>query len=266
MVSAPDARGRWALLVGINQYPEFGSAVDLEGCVNDVEIMRDALVKRFGFPDDKVAVLTDAQATRDAILSAMETLVRNAVHGDEVVFYYSGHGSQQRDGPEKDEADGKDETLVPFDSGRDPQENRDISDDEIYLWLLRLTAATFITLIFDCCHSGTILRDGFGGKTRGAPEDKRPPSELAARIPPASFKLLAGGEDSLTCLQALGKEYVALSACGSGETATEIIGEGDGFMASLPTISCVPSGIRALQVPPGGRSSSGWLHRWPPTP
>lgn len=226
MSSTPDTRGRWALLIGINQYPDFGSAVELEGCVNDVEIMRDALINRFEFPKDKVAVLTDAQATRHAILSAMEGLVRNAAQGDEVVFYYSGHGSQQRDGPEKDEADGKDETFVPYDSGRHPQENRDISDDEIYLWLLRLTAATpFVTLIFDCCHSGTILRDGFGGKTRGAPEEHRPPSELAARIPPESFGLLAGGEDSLTSLQRLGDQYVAISACGSGETATEIIGE-----------------------------------------
>ena len=64
---------------------------------------------------------------------------------------------------EGDEADGMDETTVPFDSGRDLYPNRDITDDEIFAWLRKLSARTDnITLIFDSCHSGTIDRDPFG--------------------------------------------------------------------------------------------------------
>ncbi|HSG39483.1 MAG TPA: caspase family protein, partial [Thermoanaerobaculia bacterium] len=142
------SRGKWALLVGINRYPRFGSDVQLEGCVNDVQILRDALIRRFGFSEERMTVLLDEQATRDGILAAMEELAGKVGEDDVVVFHFSGHGSQQTDGPEADEADGWDETLVPFDSGRAPWKNRDIADDEIHDWLLRLTARTpYVTLI-----------------------------------------------------------------------------------------------------------------------
>ena len=221
METASEAHGRWALLIGINHYPHFPPDWQLEGCGNDVAVLRDALSRRFGFREDQIAVLRDEQATREGILAAMEALVRRAGKDDEVVFFYSGHGSYQSDGDEADEADGKDETLVPHDSGRDPEPNRDISDDEIYLWLLRLTAKTpFVTLIFDCCHSGNILRDAFAGKMRGVPGDERPANELAARIRPEEIPLLAGGD----ALRRLGDKYVAILACGSHESANEIPG------------------------------------------
>lgn len=223
METISEARGRWALLIGIDRYPKLGLEWQLEGCGNDVAVMRDTL-SRFGFEDHQITILRDEQATRKDILAAMEALIERAGKEDEIVFFYSGHGSQQTDGEEQDEADGFDETLVTYDSGREPYPNRDISDDEIYLWLLRLTAKTsFVTLIFDCCHSGTILRDGFGGKQRTVPEDTRPPSKLAARIPAKSFELLRGGEDSPVALQRLGEKYVALSSCGSEETANEFL-------------------------------------------
>ena len=222
MKATPETRGRRALLIGIDRYLHLGTAGQLEGCGNDVAILQNALIRRFGFKRDQITVLRDEQATRDGILAAMEALVRQAEKDDEVVFFFSGHGSQQTDGDENDEADGFDETLVAYDSGRDTQPNRDISDDEIYLWLLRLTARTpFVTLIFDCCHSGTILRDSFGGKQRSIPKDDRAAAELAAHVALESYELLKGGDDSAAAFRRLGDKYVALSSCGSGETANE---------------------------------------------
>ena len=111
-------RGKWALLVGIDRYPGFGSEVQLEGCVNDVQILRDALIRRFGFTEERMTVLLNERATRDGILEAMEDLVRKVGEDDVVVFHYSGHGSQKVEPEgEEDEPDGWDETLVPFDSG-----------------------------------------------------------------------------------------------------------------------------------------------------
>ena len=96
-----------------------------------------------------------------------------------MVVHYSGHGSQMTD-IEGDEPDGLDETSSSRgDSGRAPHENRDIKDDEIYLWLKDLTAKTSnVTLIFDCCHSGTIVRDDFGGEARWVEPDLRPAEQL----------------------------------------------------------------------------------------
>ena len=98
-----------ALLVGINDYtasrlpatatpsPENRDWRDLEGAVNDVAILRALLVARYGFEPANVVVLTDQQATRAAILEALNRdLVKPSKKDDVVLFYYSGHGSQVR--------------------------------------------------------------------------------------------------------------------------------------------------------------------------
>ena len=99
---------RRALCIGINDYPGTGS--DLSGCVNDARDWASELYTR-GF---EVESLTDAQATRAAMTSAILTLISNAQRGDTVVFTYSGHGTWVVD-QDGDEVDGRDEALCPHD-------------------------------------------------------------------------------------------------------------------------------------------------------
>ena len=168
-------RNRRAMLIGIDTYPH---VPQLDGCVNDVRLMRSVLVGTFGFAPDNINLLTNGQATRDAILSAFDALIAATSTDDIVVIHYAGHGSRMTD-REGDEPSGFDSTIMPFDSGRAPHENRDITDDEIQLKLEALCAKTsYATLVFDACHSGTITRDVFGGKVRGVTADRRSVSEL----------------------------------------------------------------------------------------
>ena len=126
-----------ALLIGINDYsasrlPSTGLEpapgrdwANLDGALNDVTIMRDLLVSLRGFAPSDVAVLTDQQATRKAILQAIDTrLVAPVKPGDIILFYYSGHGSQVRNSL-SDELDHLDESLVPADSRRGAPDIRD---------------------------------------------------------------------------------------------------------------------------------------------
>ena len=164
-----------ALLVGIDQY-RYEGIPDLEGSVNDVTLMKHLLVDQFGFPDDPahIRVLTNGRATRQRILDSIEQhLIAQATRDSIIVFHFSGHGSQVADLPgEEDEADRMDETLLPVDSGRKPNPNRDIRDDELHSLLTRLSAkAAHVTVVLDSCHSGTATRSG--GRPRSVPADQR---------------------------------------------------------------------------------------------
>jgi len=215
-----EGSGKWALLVGIDRYPKLDSRRQLGGCSNDVQILKDALQRRFGFRDDRIQVLLNEQATREAILGALEALVDRVGEDEIVVFHFSGHGSKRRDGPEKDEPDGFDETLVPYDSGRIDDPNLDITDDEIYDWIQRLTKKTrYLTLIFDCCHSGTAVR---GEKIRKLDDDQRSFDKLGA----PSVELLNKGDGEKVGPSGWlpqSERYALFAACGSLESANEIL-------------------------------------------
>ena len=57
LVTTPNHAEKWALLVGINNYPNDIS--NLKYCVADVVAFRDALVNIAGFKPDKVFLMTD---------------------------------------------------------------------------------------------------------------------------------------------------------------------------------------------------------------
>ena len=77
------AQQKRAVVVGINTYAptETGSGFalrkwkDLAGAVHDAEAMAALLEARFGF--DEIVLLTEQDATRDAILSALDELERS---------------------------------------------------------------------------------------------------------------------------------------------------------------------------------------------
>ncbi len=224
---------RWALLIGIDRYPRLAESYQLAGCVNDVRALSQVLVERHGFPAGNVRELLDEAATREGILQALEDLVTRVGEGDAVLVHYSGHGSQVVD-LDGDEDDGLDETLFPSDSGRAPDPNRDILDDEIHVWLGRLMARTSnVTLIFDCCHSGTITRDAIPlgtGRTRGVePDLRRPAASRGAVDGPAA----SGGPPTASAAVA----PVLLTACLANETSHEVeLGEGG---QSRGVLSCL---------------------------
>jgi hypothetical protein len=223
-------QGKRALLIGINEYPNFPAERQLHGCLNDVALLRSTLRDRFGFPEAGITVLTNAQATREGILTAMKRLALETQADDVVLLYYSGHGSQMSD-REGDEPDFYDETIIPSDSGRFDartmvsHENRDISDDEIYLWLRDLGQKTSnITLWFDCCNSGSMTRAAFGGATRSVPRDERPVDQLPpSPIPRSQWAALrqTTRDVGASGWAPVGDRYVLIAACRDEQTANE---------------------------------------------
>lgn len=88
---------RWALIVGITNYR--GNVKDTVGGANDARLVRDVLLKS-GWRDDRIRILTDDQATGQAVADGISWLQKNSSSGKTFsLFHYSGH-VKQRDGHE----------------------------------------------------------------------------------------------------------------------------------------------------------------------
>ena len=160
---------RRALLVGINEYPKASDRLD--GCVNDAYLVSSVL-QECGFAPEDIRLVLDSRATAQAIRERLDWLLDGAVAGDQLVFYYSGHGAQLPTYGESDVVDQMDESLVPVDFDWSP--DRSITDDQIYDLYSQLPYDLDFMMLLDCCHSGGILR-GTGPKVRGLdpPDDVR---------------------------------------------------------------------------------------------
>jgi len=140
-----------ALLIGINRYRIPGA--DLRGCVNDVANLRSALMKYYGFEDRDIVRLTDFDATKKAIQAGIVKLLKGAKRGDVRLLHYSGHGANVPD-DNGDEADHRDEILCPSDlDWYDP-----LADDWLRETFDTLAEGVNLTVIMDCCHSGSNTR------------------------------------------------------------------------------------------------------------
>jgi len=154
-VKNPAGNGRTkALYIGINYVGQQG---ELRGCHNDVDMMKRYIEGSQGFDPSNVKVLMDngrdQNPTNANIMEAFKWLTDGAQTGDSLFMHYSGHGGSMRD-DNGDEADGKDETMVPLDY----QSAGQIRDDDIYASLVaQLPQGCQLTVVMDCCHSGSIL-------------------------------------------------------------------------------------------------------------
>lgn len=85
-----------ALLVGVGQYPLWPGA-QLEGPEHDVPALASVLQRRWGFAAADVKTLVNGQATRANILAELQALRARSRPGDEVLVYFSGHGTSAAD-------------------------------------------------------------------------------------------------------------------------------------------------------------------------
>lgn len=155
-------RNIYALLVGIDNYPPPVSS--LKGCINDVMAIEEYLrsrVEREGF-QLHLKSLKDEEATRQAIIDNFRQHLCEANSNDIALFYYSGHGSREQAPREfwHFQADRLNETLVCYDSRL--KDGWDLADKELAKLISEVAQKKpHITIILDCCHSGSGTRDLF---------------------------------------------------------------------------------------------------------
>ncbi|RGB33249.1 caspase domain-containing protein [Rhizophagus diaphanus] len=182
-----------AVLIGINYYH---SEYQLRGCINDVNNIKKFLTGHYGFEESNMKILTDEQSpnselfpTRENIIKAIKWLVHDPQENDSYFFHYSGHGGQVKDDA-GDEEDGFDETIMPVDF----MTNGQIIDDELHaLMVAPLPKGVRLTVIFDCCHSGTVLDLPYVYSTRGVVKESNILSLGSKSILNAGFSYIKGG-------------------------------------------------------------------------
>lgn len=167
------ASTRWALLVGVNEYPTLPSQLQLKGPRNDVQNIKQALIER-GFIEARSPYLSELTGkpgeadapTRANILAALAKLERAAKRGDFIFIYFAGHGSQQPATGvyRKQEPDGLSEIFLPQDVGRWNPRARPkagvtnaILDYELSESIQKMRfRGAFTWAVFDACNSSTL--------------------------------------------------------------------------------------------------------------
>lgn len=216
---------KYALIIAIGKYAPETKWNQLSSS-NDIPLIKGALLNQ-GFSETDITVIQDEKATKNGILSAINTLKSKISPGDIVVIHYSGHGQQVMDDND-DEVDGLDESLVPYDAWKNYNakykgENH-LRDDEILNVVnsIRNTLGKSgqLLMILDSCHSGNATRGPVmrGGASALVPDDWKAPTQ--------NGKISGGGLFEAISLQDSASPFIVISGASDSEPNFEYDGVG----------------------------------------
>ena len=155
----------FGVFIGINEYA--GNVSNLKGCINDIKAYKETVLDCYRDEieidfESNIQALYDSEATYQNVIDAFDpNNFQNIQKQDVFLFIYAGHGSRERQAKEFDSIypEGFSETLVLHDS-RVGEQSKDLADKEIAILLHRIgKLCDNITVVFDCCHSGSGTRN-----------------------------------------------------------------------------------------------------------
>jgi formylglycine-generating enzyme required for sulfatase activity len=157
-------RTGWALLIGINKYPNLPANYQLNYAVADAEDFGSLLQRKFGFSN--IRILRDEQATKQGILDELSLFAdpKKVENNDCVLVFFSGHG-QTVSLPRGGEMG----FLVPYDAKVNLSEQPNAAEyyrycigmDELKR-IRTLIPAKHVIFIVDACYSGLALESSRG--------------------------------------------------------------------------------------------------------
>ncbi len=143
-VELASGASRYAIIIGISDYA--GTVNDLDYCDDDAVDFKNALLET-GWSEQDIVLLINDNATKYEILSAINELEGKEGPDDEVVFFYSGHGSTGVANDGDDER--KDECIIPYEC----QQDYFIWDGELRAAFSQFESQRML-FVFDSCYSG----------------------------------------------------------------------------------------------------------------
>lgn len=179
-VVTSDYQNSWAIVIGINDYAKWPK---LQYAVQDAKAIRETLINRLGFSNEKVLTLSNGEATRNNILALFhDKLGHGQLKKDDRVFvFFAGHGATRKLSSGRNLG-----YIIPVDS--DPEQ---VSVDAIPMTDLQNIAenldAKHVLFVMDACYSGLGLTRGGGSSNFLRENAKRMGRQM----------LTAGGADQL---------------------------------------------------------------------
>jgi uncharacterized caspase-like protein len=212
------AADQHALLVGVGTYKD-NRVQKLSGPTNDVQNVRQLLLREYGFPEANIHVLLDDKATAGAIRKAFADLARACQPGDTVVFLFAGHGVQLPGDEIRDKAAAK--ALCPADvlPRADGTADRTIGGDELGN-LLDALPANEVLVILDCCHATSGVKS-LGSRTVARSFLLPTPAGVKG-LPPRARDLTTPAMARALLAPRSQQQRVLLFACTAAQNANEI--------------------------------------------
>jgi len=158
-----------ALIVGVG--------ADLPNTINDAVGLADFLrdPSRCAYPTNQIHLLTGKDATRKAVLLALDDLAQSTGSESTIIIYFSGHGYRVTS------STGEFYYLLPYGYDLNHLHQTAIGGDD-FTDRLRAIPARKLLVLLDCCHAG------------GVGEAKAPGLQLKkSPLPPGAQGLLAAG-------------------------------------------------------------------------
>jgi uncharacterized caspase-like protein len=136
--------GKYALVVGVNEYKDAARFTRLPGCAEEANAFGQLLATNDdgseNFGNKHIQYFANAQVTKEKLKSEAQILLGK--HAELVIFYFSGHGADLDTGG----------VLVTHDSR--PGEEGLVMND-LVRWA-SLSPAKSVVLVLDCCFSGQV--------------------------------------------------------------------------------------------------------------
>ncbi|KAI2464032.1 hypothetical protein F4781DRAFT_414539 [Annulohypoxylon bovei var. microspora] len=144
---------RWALLLGV-EVAVTGQNRSLKGAVADITAV-DKYISTCETPIDVTILTTQSSDVSDLpsyqnVIGALQRVIQRGSSGDYVYIHFSGHGSRMKDGAL---------ALVLYDAG--PLGSRYLYGSILRSAINKMAEKDMhVTLVLDCCFSGSVLRTG----------------------------------------------------------------------------------------------------------
>ncbi|KAK0486543.1 hypothetical protein IW261DRAFT_1559975 [Armillaria novae-zelandiae] len=155
----------FALIIGIDKYYSSGIR-DLSGAVADADTVDAFLQEALRVPEGQTKNLRNEEATRLVIETAIKDLGNNPAikKDDRILIFYAGHGAEANAPSGWVSTNRKIHMLVPHDfipgGSSDSKQGQGVLDVKFSRLLADLAEqkSDNITVILDCCHSGSGTR------------------------------------------------------------------------------------------------------------